>query len=66
MKLVVASLLIASTTAFVAPRAAHTSTLLAATVEKTAGLVPPRSLEDMKKDATTKDLYDQNVQKTYG
>ena len=42
---------------------ARTPSSLFATVEKTK-LVPPKKVEDLA--STTKDLYDKNVQTTYG
>lgn len=59
----------ASTSAAFVPAAsaAKFAASLSATVEATTELVPPKSIPDLiKTDGAVMDLYDHNVQKTYG
>jgi acetylornithine/N-succinyldiaminopimelate aminotransferase len=48
--------------------ASRSISALPATIEKitSSSLVPPKSIDDMMKTSETADLYDLNVQKTYG
>ncbi|KAL7578267.1 hypothetical protein ACA910_012684 [Epithemia clementina (nom. ined.)] len=65
--LVVWSTLATSTNAFVASSLSSTSSSLSSNGGLTkAHLVPPKSMEEILSGQTTSDLYDLNVQKTYG